>query len=207
MPESRLVSVTGPGASARLDESGVHVTVLGVIALPSNVGLGQRSSNFVPMTPVGPALGAWTEQWERVQLGLARVEAVYKGRVEPEGRPGAYYDTYAFFLHCNHLKDWVTHDPNVPAKVQDEARTFAKTDFDLKLCADVANRSKHSILTTSQTGDFAAGPIGNDVTVMLGVGSAHAFRVVANGQQTDALELAHRCVDAWRCFLERCGLL
>ena len=37
----------------------------------------------------GPAMGSWSDQWDRVQLGHVRIEAVNGGRPEPEGTAGA----------------------------------------------------------------------------------------------------------------------
>lgn len=157
--------------------------------------------------PHGPAMGSWTEQWGRVQLGLARIEAVYTGRPESEGTAGASYDVFSFFVNCRHLVDWIVSDAALPPSTKRKARKCARKSNELKVCADLANRWKHCALKSARTGDRSTGPSGNDVTVMIGRGAKHAFRVSSGGADRDALGLAHSCVATWRRFLEKCGLL
>jgi len=74
------------------------------------------------------------------------------------------------------------------------------------LLSDLANRSKHCALTSTWTGDLLTGPSGNDVTVMVGQGAKHAFRVSSGRVEWDALDLALACVTKWRIFLAARGL-
>jgi hypothetical protein len=48
---------------------------------------------------------------------------------------------------------------------------------------------------------MASGPSGNDVTVMIGAGTRHAFRVESAGVERDAEDLARSCVAEWTSFL------
>lgn len=143
----------------------------------------------------GTAMGPWGEQWGRVELGLARIQDIYDGRAEPEGTEGAVYDVYSFFLHCFHLRDWIQKDSQLANSVRDQAQSHLKGSPELSVCADVANRSKHSVLTRSYTGNLQTGPSGNDVTVMGGGHASHAFRVSSGGGEWDALDLAKACVE------------
>lgn len=154
---------------------------------------------------LGPPLGSWTDQWNRVQLGLGRVEAIYRGRPEPEGTAGALYDLFAFFVNCYHLCDWIDQDPDVPQLVSDGARRLVSTSDELKICGDLANRSKHSALARpAKTGDKSTGPTSNDVTIVVGQDDVrHAFRVSSGETERDALALATACVASWRDFLEQ----
>jgi hypothetical protein len=152
------------------------------------------------VTP-GPPMGSWSDQWERVEIGLGRIEAIYAGRSEPEGTKGAAYDVFTFFVNCHHLKDWIKQDSTLDPSTRKKAERFVQKSKELKMCADLANRTKHSALTSTRTGDLSTGPSGNDVTVMVGTQEAqHAFRVSSGGVERDALELAHACVDRWRSF-------
>jgi len=160
-----------------------------------------------PPAPHGPAMGSWIEQWDRVQLGLARIDAVYTGRPEPEGTAGAEYDVFGFFVDCHHLVDWIASDAALPRSMEKKARKLVRNSNELKFCADLANRSKHSALKRTRTGDETTGPSGNDATVMIGRGAKHAFRVSSGGVDRDALDLAHSCVATWRRFLTTHGLL
>ncbi len=166
-----------------------------------------RMSRAVRPTKPGPAMGSWNEQWDRVQLGLHRIEAIYAGRPEPEGTAGAYYDVFTFFVNCHHLVDWIASDANLTRSTQRKARALVSKSNELKVCADLANRSKHSALTRTQTGDPSTGPSGNDAAVMVGRGAKHAFRVSSRGVELDALLLAGECVMTWRTFLAARGLL
>jgi hypothetical protein len=49
--------------------------------------------------------------------------------------------TYAFFLNCFHLKDWLESDPTF-AKAK-EVEQYVSTTPSLKMCADIANAAKH----------------------------------------------------------------
>lgn len=160
-----------------------------------------------PSVRHGPAMGSWTEQWDRVQLGLTRIKAVYAGRPESEGTAGASYDVFSFFLNCHHLVDWIESDAALPRPMQEKARELVGKSDELKLCADLANRLKHSALKRARTGDKSTGPSGNDATVMIGRGAKHAFRVSSGGAERDALDLALSCFETWREFLTRHGRL
>lgn len=159
-----------------------------------------------PSRSPGPAMGSWSDQWDRVQLGLARIEAVYAGRPEPEGTAGASYDVFTFFVNCHHLVDWIASDAKLTRSTQRNARALVSKSNELKMCADLANRSKHCALTRARTGDPSTGPSGNDATVMIGRGAQHAFRVTSGGVELDALDLARACVMSWRTFLATRGL-
>lgn len=158
-----------------------------------------------PSAP-GSALGSWTDQWGRVQLGLARIEDIYAGRPEPEGTAGASYDVLTFFVTCHHLVDWIASDAELTRSTRRKARGLVRDSKELRMCADLANRSKHCSLRHARTGDLSTGPSGIDVAVMVGQGAKHAFRVSSGGVEQDALELARACVMSWRAFLAARGL-
>jgi len=165
-----------------------------------------RMSRAVRPSAAGPALGSWTDQWGRVQLGLARIEDIYAGRPEPEGTAGASYDVFAFFVTCHHLVDWIASDAELTRSTHRKARALVSRSNELRMCADLANRSKHCSLRCARTGDLSTGPSGNDATVMIGRGAKHAFRVSSGGVEQDALDLARACVGSWRAFLAARGL-
>jgi len=165
-----------------------------------------RMSRAVRPSAPGPALGSWTDQWDRVQLGLARIEDIYAGRREAEGTAGASYDVFTFFVTCHHLVDWIASDAELTRSTRRKARALVSRSNELKMCADLANRTKHCALMRTQTGDPSTGPSGNDATVMIGRGAKHAFRVSSGGVEQDALELARACVMSWRAFLAARGL-
>ena len=146
-----------------------------MVAADARVWLGEllfRASRAVrPSEPPGPAMGSWRDQWARVELGLARIEDVYEGRSEPEGTAGASDDVFTLFVTCHHLEDWIASDANVPRSTKRKAPALVRESVELKVCADLANRSKHSGLYHTRTGDPSTGPSRQDVTVMLGQGA------------------------------------
>lgn len=148
----------------------------------------------------GPPMGSWIDQWERVKIGLGRTQAIYAGRSEPEGTSGAAYDVFTFFVNCHHLKDWIKNDVTLSRSTRKKVEPFVQKSKDLKMCADLANRTKHSALVSTRTGDLSTGPSGNEVTVMGSHQARHAFRVSSGKRERDALELATACVDRWRSF-------
>jgi hypothetical protein len=76
----------------------------------------------------------------------------------------------------------------------------------LQLCADLANGSKHLVLTRSRTGDLSTTIARNDVAVFVGTGtSAHRFYVASSGREYDVLQLAEDAVAEWTRFLSSRG--
>jgi hypothetical protein len=56
-------------------------------------------------------------------------------------------DFNAFFICCFHLKDWLKNDPALSRDIGRAAETFIETrTVALRLCADVANGSKHFVI-------------------------------------------------------------
>jgi hypothetical protein len=197
-----------PGVTPHFLRQPSTITVVDSAGAREWVGdlLARMSRAVRPSKSPGPAMGSWRDQWHRVELGLARIEAVYAGRPEPEGTAGASYDVYTFFVTCHHLADWLASDASLPRSTQRKGRALVSKSNELKMCADLANRSKHCALTRTRTGDSSTGPSGNDATVMMGRGAKHAFRISSSGTERDALDLAQACVRSWRTFLVAQGL-
>jgi hypothetical protein len=147
----------------------------------------------------------WQMQWARVQRRLDDVRAVYAGR---EGGTDAAVDTVqSFFEAVHHLKDWLGNDPSSGMTKADGDSLINGSQI-LQLCADLANGSKHLVLTTSRTGDASTTIARNDVTVRLGTGgSAHRFYVQSAGVEYDVLQIAVDAVDEWRKYLAARGLI
>ena len=61
----------------------------------------------------------------------------------------------------------------------------------LRLCADLANGSKHLSLTSSRTGDKSTDIARNDVTVFVGTATAaHSFYVQSGNKEYDVRDIA-----------------
>jgi sugar-specific transcriptional regulator TrmB len=81
------------------------------------------------------------EQLERVKRSLAKIENQDRGQTEYED------DLWHFFQDCYHLKDWIKNDKNISATIRNCIEGFIKNNKELRICADLANRSKHAELT------------------------------------------------------------
>ncbi|MFG2839899.1 hypothetical protein ACGFYE_33400 [Streptomyces zaomyceticus] len=141
----------------------------------------------------------WQSQWARVERRLADVQAVYDGA--PGGTDAALDAAQAFFEAAFHLRDHLINDP-ASQVTRDDVDTFVRGSPSLKLCADIANASKHLQLTRAWTKDLSTGIERNDVTVYVGTGtSVHRFYIASGGAEHDVLQTAKGAVIAWRGFL------
>jgi hypothetical protein len=134
----------------------------------------------------------WQKQWQRVEIGLRRVEAIYEGRHGDS--VDALYDVYSFFLNCHELRDWLAAD-QVSGMSRKKATKVIKGSIYLRVCADLANRTKHAELTRHWL-DTNTSPVPHDATVF-----------VAGDATYDALDLAAHCVAEWERALTHRGLL
>jgi len=148
----------------------------------------------------------WREQYDRVKRWRARLgerTGVEDRRVD---------DFYAFFSTCFHLKDWLKQDNSLPESVRADVETHVNATFWLKLCADLANGSKHLELSRPRVDPKAR--VGTQGPAFQpGAFQANAFQtkpivtVNADGKAWAALTVANNCMAAWEGFLEDKGLL
>jgi hypothetical protein len=81
-------------------------------------------------------------QLDRARRFLERVQST-----EPRRDVDYQDDVWAFFQNCWHIKDWLEHDRRVPEVVRDSVKKAAYKSRVLRVCADVANGTKHLKLT------------------------------------------------------------
>ena len=144
------------------------------------------------------------KQFSRVQRALARVEK-NKNRVLEEYED----DIWCFFQNCWHLKDWVKNDGAISIKHRDAVEKDVRKFEELKICEDLANRSKHLKLTRNiqmnaevkkRNTIIFAGPPGE------GYGK-YEFKIqTANGREFDAIEVAKKSVEHWETILRSYGV-
>jgi len=152
-----------------------------------------------------PSVPEWCEQYDRMKRWQARI-------ADPARPVDEHYvdDCYAFFTCCFHLKDWLQEDSGVPATTRDQAERYVKGNLWLRLCADLANGSKHMILDERRRYDDSArveitGAL--DLT-MLRPMPLYPVAVVQLGAEThDARKVADRCVAQCETFLRDHSLL
>lgn len=121
-------------------------------------------------------LGGFREQ-------LARVER-FLDRVRDQDRDSREYDDdlWSFFQHCYHLKDWIKADPQVPQCIRDSVEQDLDQCTSLRICADLANRTKHRVLTKRIR--VGASPKSRNVSVRLkGALKLHA-RIAGSEHET-----------------------
>jgi hypothetical protein len=144
------------------------------------------------MRAVGEVSGAvaptWHEQYERMLRWLERLS-------ESTTHDDRHLDDFhAFFITCFHLKDWLQEDPAVDTKIRGEVEGFLASNLWLRLCADLANGSKHLDVNKTPRYDLPA-----RLEKRTGKGS---IVVVTQGKnEWPALVIAKKCARAWQPFL------
>jgi hypothetical protein len=143
----------------------------------------------------------WQDQWDRIGRFLSRFEEITIGR--PHTRPTEFYTdlVYATFQNLWHMKDWLKNDGHA------DVEQFCRAQSALMLCADLANGSKHLVLTNHKI-DPASGVKSRHIHWKANENKvAIRYDVEANGQTLDAWELACDAKVAWVKYLQRKGLL
>jgi len=142
------------------------------------------------------------QQFQRVERALKKIENnKNRNRVEYED------DVWSFFQNAWHLKDWIKNDIDNPSGLKGGIEDIVKNEEELKVCADLANRSKHLILKYNIRVDadikqrnttVVVGPPG---TTGEGFGILEFVISTVDGTKLDAIETAQRIVDCWRAIL------
>jgi hypothetical protein len=163
-------------------------------------------------------MAEWDEQWRRVHRWYRRVEAISRGRVpllhaadevvtsdEVVASAAQLTDEfYAFFQNCYHLKDWLARDPSV--SLTQAVDDFIDNSPEMRLCADLCNRTKHAELTWTRAGDKDI-TTGQNVAVRIGVGNFTSWTVRSGTTEIDGFDLATRCMLEWTRYLQTEGLI
>jgi len=84
------------------------------------------------------------EQFKRVQRWYELLKNIHTN-MEYDQNSDYYQDViYAFFQNCWHLKDWIINSKAIDPKT---VYSFIDLNNDLKICRDLANGSKHLLIT------------------------------------------------------------
>jgi|SRR5262245_2086512 len=148
----------------------------------------------------------WRDQYNRMKRWSARL-------TDNSFEPRDVDDFYAFFSCCFHLKDWLKADPAVDPALGAEAERYVQNHVvALRLCADLANGSKHFIIDkyVRHSADARVERLiaDSDLPVDdLPPDANDMIIVFANGVAWPAFWVAKRCVEAWERFLQKKGLL
>ncbi|WP_156128899.1 hypothetical protein [Plesiomonas shigelloides] len=158
-------------------------------------------------------ISSYQNPFLRAKRYLYRVKMVYEG-VDCYLPSSEFYhdDIYAFFVFCYHVKDWLIGDHRLKLDKQ-TVEKFINNNFELMLCADVCNGTKHFIQTagrarTGQQPVVYASSI--SVTVypqeanISPSGSQYmcSFGIETSSGIIDVLTLAEKCISLWSEFLD-----
>jgi hypothetical protein len=141
---------------------------------------------------------SWYGQWHSVREHLATVEAHSKPEAY-KGNAPLQRDFENFFTNCFHMVDWLGNDPATNLSVT-QVRVFVDNDPALRICAGIANTSKHH--TRNQAGAMTArirSVAADPSSVQVEIGWSEGKKTGTE----DALDLARRCVGAWDDYLKR----
>ena len=135
----------------------------------------------------------YMDQLNRVRRMLDRINHQERSPIEYGD------DICSFFQNCWHLKDWVRNDPSVPLHVRDSIGQLAAASLPLRICADLANASKHLKLTSPREG---AKHSHWNMAIVPGESSKVEYLIdTGSGTQQDSLDLARECLMAWERIL------
>jgi hypothetical protein len=144
---------------------------------------------------------AYIDQFARVKRYLVRIESQNRDPTEYDD------DLWSFFQNCWHLKDWVKNDsslrPGLRHKFRGkELKKTLKECPSIKICADLANRTKHFELASNW---FDAEVTQRNVTVNLGKrthSTSEHIITLNDGTKKVALKVARDAVKEWKKFFK-----
>jgi hypothetical protein len=168
------------------------------------------------MAKLKPADGhALSEQYPRVQRFYVRIMSSNNHSLRYQD------DLWSFFQQCWHFKDWLKNDQNIPRSIREGIEKEIYRNRYIKICGDLANRSKHLKLTRKKKGKeipHKGAKMVRQIFVKISdtVGRpeeskssvSYADTVIrASGSQISVQELATKAMKQWEILLKRFGLL
>ncbi len=141
------------------------------------------------------------EQFDRVERYLKRIRNVYSGDnlILWDDRAYVEDDILSFFMHCHHLQDWVS-SLNKVGVTHEQIKQFIESHESLRICADLANQSKHCQLTKKPWSEVKPHLAGFQYETVDGShrpGIRGKFAVITDEAIIDVLELAESCWHHW----------
>lgn len=113
------------------------------IALKSGADLAVGVDVMAGMSMTYGTVLPWQELWRSVVAELEQLEAAYLGAPGQQNGDALKRLSRLFCQDCWHLKNWLCHDPKVPAKAATAAEAYARKQSAIKIARDVANTHKH----------------------------------------------------------------
>lgn len=155
------------------------------------------------------------EQIERSKRYLNRIEKIYSGIFSSSGHDKEGYDddVVSFFIHCYHIRDWIIELNTLNIKSV-QVDIFINKHQQLKICANLANGSKHCKLKRSlRTGrqPHIAAKQKETSTWYSGTGGGEVmtckYTILCDGKLYDALQLARECIQLWDLYISELSAL
>jgi len=148
------------------------------------------------------------EQIERTKRYLERMRKIYSGVEYIKDKQYYIDDVFSFFVHCHHIKDWIIqlHNSGTETSRKKAVKIFINQHYELKICADLCNGTKHCNLKNQLT-DNQPCIAGRCFTSSNDEITKGKFTILSNEKCYDALELAEECMKLWESYLENLNVL
>lgn len=153
----------------------------------------------------------YKEQYKRMKRWYERFNMINRGTSISESFDYYKDNTYAFFINCYHLKDWILYDSSLykpsstekefkkeSKKMEEDAKKFIKESKYLKICQDLCNGNKHLRLTrpasdaNTKIGMINVKMESNNKSSKIKTRINFVVRV--KNKNIDAFELASKCI-------------
>jgi len=147
------------------------------------------------------------EQLEIVERYLERLRRMNEGNnsLKWEDRHFHQDDVYSFFVHCNHLRDWILKLNKIGITKAD-IKKFILDNKPIQICADLANSAKHCRLERkpwSGGHPHIAGTTHQSSKMYSELGVKSEFIIFVENESYDALEIAEECWKLWSSFIDK----
>jgi hypothetical protein len=150
----------------------------------------------------------WQDLWRSVVAELEQLEGAYLGALGQQNGDALKRLPTLFCQDCWHLKNWLSHDPMVPAKAATAAEAYARKPSAIKDAGDVANTHKHYGRNVghreARVGKMESWSEKGLIKVKMRIDWKDPGG--ASGS-IDALKLATQAVAEWRAFFKIHGLI
>jgi len=156
----------------------------------------------------------YVDQLQRVRRFLNRIDNPNANSAKPLS-PQEQIDyedmLFGFFQNCWHLKDWIKNDITAPRTLSGPIETLWAQYQSLKLCADVANATKHLILNTSRVNGRLLRAIEARINESVVSGESttevrYEYKIADNaGNSHSAIAVARQAVSDWEKLITQNG--
>lgn len=151
----------------------------------------------------------WEDQYRRMCRYRDKIDRSH----HDESRTEYEDELWSFFQHAWHLKDWLKNDPNASA-TESRVEDLANGSNELRIAADLCNRTKHYTLTRKPREDADFGGVKLEVRIKENLRTGESTSEeswdwsveLGNGTSRWARQLAHDIVDEWDRIIQELGL-